>query len=374
MTKDLLDKYKQELDKLEGSGNLRSLKMINPNDYKVNLSSNDYLGVSHKNLPRPKGNEYGSGSSRLLTGNFEEYGLLENELEKLYGRPALFFNSGYHANIGILPALSGKNDLILSDKLNHASIIDGIRLSSADYKRYKHTDYDHLASILEQSRENYERVFIISESIFSMDGDEADLRRLIEIKSKYNCFLYVDEAHSLGVRGTQGLGLAEEQECIDEIDFLVGTFGKAMNSIGAYVIAPTVIKNYLINKMRSLIFTTALPPIVVSWNYSMLRTIIKMRIERDHLMTLSNQLREELTNAGIETSGSSNIIPVMVGDSQKCVNLADYLQKKGFLVFPIRPPAVPPGTARLRLSLCADMDWEDIKELPLLIKDFCNDN
>jgi 8-amino-7-oxononanoate synthase len=374
MTKDLLDKYKQELDKLEGSGNLRSLKIINPNDYKVNLSSNDYLGVSHKNLPRPKGNEYGSGSSRLLTGNFEEYGLLENELEKLYGRPALFFNSGYHANIGILPALSGKNDLILSDKLNHASIIDGIRLSSADYKRYKHTDYDHLTSILEQSRGNYERVFIVSESIFSMDGDEADLRKLIEIKNKYNCFLYIDEAHALGVRGLQGLGLAEEQECIDEIDFLVGTFGKAMNSIGAYIIATAVIKNYLINKMRSLIFTTALPPIVVSWNYSMLRTIIKMRIERDHLMTLSDQLREELTKRGIETSGSSNIIPVMVGDSQKCVNLADYLQKKGFLVFPIRPPAVPPGTARLRLSLCADMDWEDIKELPLLIKDFCNDN
>ena len=374
MIDDLLMKYKEELDKLKGSGNLRSLKMINTGDFNVNLSSNDYLGVSHKNLPRPKGNGYGSGSSRLLTGNFEEYKLLEDELERLYGRPALFFNSGYHANIGILPALSDKNDLILSDKLNHASIIDGIRLSNAEYIRYKHTDYKHLESILQQKRDSFERVFIVSESIFSMDGDEADLYKLVELKQKYNCFLYIDEAHALGVRGRQGLGLAEECNCIDEIDFLVGTFGKAMNSIGAYVIALPVIKNFLINKMRSLIFTTALPPIVVSWNYSMLRTIVKMRMEREHLANISNQLREALEHEGIETSGSSNIVPVIIGDSQKCVNLADYLQRKGFLVFPIRPPAVPAGTARLRLSLCADMDWDDIKELPSLIKAFCNDN
>jgi 8-amino-7-oxononanoate synthase len=366
-------KYQQELDQLKQSGNLRSLKKINPNLFKVNLSSNDYLGISKKHIPRPTGHDFGSGSSRLLTGNYEGYEQLEEELESLYERPALFFNSGYHANIGILASLTSKKDLIISDKLNHASIIDGIRLSQADFIRYKHNDYKHLSSILEKKRNDYEQIFIVSESIFSMDGDEADLQELIRIKEQFDCLLYVDEAHALGVRGHKGLGLAEECNCMHQIDFLVGTFGKAMNSIGAYVICDEIIKQYLINKMRSLIFTTSLPPIVVNWNYNMLKTIVKMSLEREHLAELSNQLREDLIEKGIQTAGSSNIVPVMIGDSQKCVILAEYLQKKGFLVFPIRPPAVPPGTARLRISLCADMQWEDIKDLASIIKTFCND-
>ncbi|WP_421919347.1 aminotransferase class I/II-fold pyridoxal phosphate-dependent enzyme [Marinifilum sp.] len=371
---DLVKKYLEELEKLESTGNLRSLKNISNLDCKVNLSSNDYLGVSKKNIPRPKGNSFGSGSSRLLTGNFKEYDLLEKELEELYENSALFFNSGYHANIGILSALSGKGDLILSDKLNHASIIDGIRLSKAEYTRFKHLNYKHLEDILQNKREQYDRVFIVSESVFSMDGDEADLQILVQLKKKYNCFLYLDEAHALGVRGLKGLGLAEEKGLIQEVDLLVGTFGKAMNSIGAFVICDSIIKKYLINKMRSLIFTTALPPIVISWNYIMLRTIIKMRMEREHLMSLAEKLRNKLKDFNIKTDGNSNIIPVIIGDSQKCVKLADYLQRKGFLIFPIRPPTVPVGTSRLRLSVCADMTWEEIEDLPILIKEFCNEN
>ncbi|PXY01917.1 8-amino-7-oxononanoate synthase [Marinifilum breve] len=370
----LLNKYKEELSKLEDSGNLRSLKNISDKDFKVNLSSNDYLGVSKKNIPRPKGNSFGSGSSRLLTGNFPEYEQLEEELERLYSRSALFFNSGYHANIGILSALSGKGDLILSDKLNHASIIDGIRLSNAESMRFKHLDYNHLQAILHNKRDQYDKVFIVSESIFSMDGDEADVQRLIELKKKYNCFLYLDEAHSLGVRGEKGLGLAEELDLMHEIDLLVGTFGKAMNSIGAFVICDSIIKNYLINRMRSLIFTTALPPIVISWNIIMLRTIVKMRIEREHVMMLAKKLRDKLIELGLKTDGNSNIVPVVIGDSQKCVNLAEYLQKKGFLIFPIRPPAVPVGTSRLRLSICADMNWEELHDVPRFIKEYCDEN
>lgn len=365
---DILKSYQNELDKLNKTGNLRSLKQIDENQFKLNLSSNDYMGIAKLGLSIPEEKGMGSGSSRLLTGNFQAYQELENELEKQFGSPALFFNSGYHANIGILPALASKGDLILSDKLNHASIIDGIKLSDADYHRYKHLDYAHLERLLEKYRNQYKRVFIISESIFSMDGDVADLLQLIQIKEKYNCLLYIDEAHALGTRGEKGLGIAEEQNCFSQIDLLVGTFGKAMNSVGAYLVCNAIIKDYLINKMRSLIFTTALPPISIAWNLQILKQSLCMQKEREHLQSLSNRFRKAILEAGIETGGNSNIIPIKVGDSETCKHLAEQLQKLGYLVFPIRPPSVPPNTARVRLSLSADMKWDDLKELPEVIK------
>jgi len=365
---DILKSYQDELEKLNQTGNLRSLKQIDESQFKLNLSSNDYMGIAKLGLSLPNETGMGSGSSRLLTGNFQAYQALEDELEKQFGAPALFFNSGYHANIGILPALAQKGDLILSDKLNHASIIDGIKLSDADYHRYKHLDAQHLTRLLKKYRSNYKRVFIVSESIFSMDGDIADLHELIKIKTKYECFLYVDEAHALGTRGEKGLGIAEEQNCLSQIDLLVGTFGKAMNSVGAYLICNAIIKDYLINKMRSLIFTTALPPISIAWNLQILKQSLGMQKERLHLQELSNQFRTALQELGIQTGGDSNIIPIMIGDSEKCKQLAEQLQNLGYLVFPIRPPSVPPNTARLRLSLSADMQWKDLKELPVMIK------
>jgi len=366
---DILKSYQDELEKLSQTGNLRSLKQIDESQFKLNLSSNDYLGIAKMDLAIPDEKGMGSGSSRLLTGNFQAYQALEDELEKQFDSPALFFNSGYHANIGILPALAQKGDLILSDKLNHASIIDGIKLSDADYHRYKHLDTQHLTRLLEKYRSNYKRVFIVSESIFSMDGDVADLNELIKIKNKYKCFLYVDEAHALGTRGEKGLGIAEEQDCLSQIDLLVGTFGKAMNSVGAYLICKPIIKDYLINKMRSLIFTTALPPISIAWNLQILRQSIDMQKDREHLQELSNQFRTALQDLNIQTGGDSNIIPIMIGESDTCKQIAEALQKLGYLVFPIRPPSVPPNTARLRLSLTADMQWEDLKELPGIIKE-----
>ena len=365
---DILKSYQDELEKLNQTGNLRYLKQIDESQFKLNLSSNDYMGIAKLGLSLPNETGMGSGSSRLLTGNFQAYQALEDELEKQFGAPALFFNSGYHANIGILPALAQKGDLILSDKLNHASIIDGIKLSDADYHRYKHLDAQHLTRLLKKYRSNYKRVFIVSESIFSMDGDIADLHELIKIKTKYECFLYVDEAHALGTRGEKGLGIAEEQNCLSQIDLLVGTFGKAMNSVGAYLICNAIIKDYLINKMRSLIFTTALPPISIAWNLQILKQSLGMQKERLHLQELSNQFRTALQKLDIQTGGDSNIIPIMIGDSEKCKQLAEQLQNLGYLVFPIRPPSVPPNTARLRLSLSADMQWKDLKELPVMIK------
>jgi len=366
---DILKSYQDELEKLSQTGNLRSLKQIDESRYKLNLSSNDYMGIAKLGLSIPEEKGMGSGSSRLLTGNFQAYQALEDELEKQFGSPALFFNSGYHANIGILPAMAQKGDLILSDKLNHASIIDGIKLSDADYHRYKHLDYQHLTRLLDKYRSQYKRVFIISESIFSMDGDVADLQELIKIKKQYDCFLYVDEAHALGTRGEKGLGIAEEQNCLTEIDLLVGTFGKAMNSVGAYLVCNAIIKDYLINKMRSLIFTTALPPISIAWNLQILKQSLGMSKEREHLQKLSNQFKIALQDLDIQTGGDSNIIPIMIGNSEACRQLAEQLQKLGYLVFPIRPPSVPPNTARLRLSLSADMQWEDLKDIPAIISE-----
>ena len=176
------------------------------------------------------------------------------------------FNSGYHANTGILPAVSNAQTLILADKLVHASLIDGIRLSSAKCIRYRHNDASQLQRLVSENHNLYAQIIIVTESIFSMDGDKADLCALVRLKKSYsNVLLYVDEAHAFGVRGEKGLGCAEEQDCINDIDFLVGTFGKAIASAGAYIVCRQVIREYLINKMRTFIFTTALPPVNIQW-------------------------------------------------------------------------------------------------------------
>jgi 8-amino-7-oxononanoate synthase len=277
--------YGEVLGNLKNTGRIRELRpLAGRSGCRVtwqgkrflNLTSNDYLGLagnarllSRFYSSRTDENLFdrfglGAASSRLLTGDIDTAHLLEEKLAEEYQRPAaLLFNSGYHANIGILPALLGKGDLILSDKLNHASIHDGIQLCRAEHKRYRHCDYNHLQEILEAGRDRYGRVIIISESVFSMDGDVADLKQLVALKKKYGALLYVDEAHAVGLYGAKGLGKAEEQEVIHEVDFLMGTFGKAYASIGAFVVCDADIRDYLINHSRSLIFTTALPPVVV---------------------------------------------------------------------------------------------------------------
>ncbi len=383
--------YKETLTSLHNSGGLRELRPLSQRNgiyvnYQgrrmINLTSNDYLGIagdakiqndfySRKNQTNLF-DEYGLGaaSSRLLTGDIDVAHRLEKLITKEYGRPsALLFNSGYHANIGILPSLLGKGDLILSDKLNHASIHDGMRLSRSENKRFRHCDYDHLESLLEAKRDEYDRVVIVTESVFSMDGDEADLDRLVSIKKKYNCMLYVDEAHSVGLYGERGLGKAEESQLIPDVDLLVGTFGKAYASVGAYVVCEEHIYDYLVNHSRSLIFTTALPPVVLNWNYFVFTLSLEMKEEREQLKLLSQKLREDLVRNNLITDGSTNIVPVMIGDNQKALNVAQKMPEKGYLIFPVRPPAVPEGTARFRLSLTANMQWQDIEQIAELISD-----
>lgn len=373
------------LGELEQSCNLRRLPSVtHDGDYIIrdgqrmlNLSSNDYLGLASDKSLREEFLEGltadnfipSSSSSRLLTGNFSEYDRLEESLSRLFGKEsALVFNSGYHANTGILPALADSRSLILADKLVHASIIDGIRLSQARCIRYRHNNYGQLEKLLEENAASYDNIFIVTESIFSMDGDEADLKHLVALKNRYgNAVLYVDEAHAFGVRGEKGLGCAEEQGVIGDIDLLVGTFGKAGASAGAYIVCEKAIREFLVNKMRTLIFTTALPPVNLAWTDFIVNKLPHFEERRRHLAEISEKLRKCLKDKGYDMASSSHIIPVITGESDKAVIKAAELQANGFYALPVRPPTVPAGSSRIRLSLTSNILESDIGELVTLI-------
>lgn len=385
---DRYSEYRDELASLDQQGLLRRLNPVGlrqgPHVMRLgqrvlNLSSNDYLGLAadedlHRSFYHGLGSSdlldrYGLGSSasRLMTGTTTSCMELESLIAARYGKEALIFNSGYHANLGILPAMAGKGDLILSDRLNHASIIDGMRLSGAKFFRYRHLDYGHCADILERERQKCERAFIVTESIFSMDGDVADLRELVRIKDRYGAYLYVDEAHAVGVRGATGLGLCEEQDVISDIDVILGTFGKALASIGAYAVLAPPLKQVLVNRMRPFIFTTALPPVVLCWNASVFDKAAGLDSRRRALNALSDRFRQALASTGAETAGASQIVPVIVGENERALGTAAALLRNGYLAPAVRPPTVPANTARLRFSLCANMTWADIEEIPDLL-------
>ena len=379
----LLDHYAEQLDQLRQQGNFRQFRSNQQQGKTIeiqqqqmlNLSSNDYLGLASDLRLReqffdetPNAQRLMSASSsRLLTGNFPAYEQLEATLTQLFhGRAALLFNSGYHMNIGILPALADAKTLILADKLVHASMIDGIRLSSAKYLRYRHNDLAHLQQLLTQyhADDNYERIIVVTESIFSMDGDETDLAALVALKQQFaKVMLYVDEAHAIGVRGQQGLGCAELYDVIDAIDFLVGTFGKAVASVGGYLICDPIIRDYLINRMRPLIFSTAQPPICMAWTQFMLNQIVHMQAQRQHLAALSLYMQQGIQAKGFACPSTSQIVPVIIGDSTATVSKAQQLQTAGFYVMPVRPPTVPQGSSRLRICLNTQFETADLTQL-----------
>ncbi|WP_163121088.1 8-amino-7-oxononanoate synthase [Acinetobacter portensis] len=383
----LLNHYAIQLDQLRNNGNIRQFKSniqqdkyIEINQQKMlNLSSNDYLGLASNTQLREQffdetPNErrvMSSSSSRLLTGNFPEYEQLEAYFSQLFnGRSALLLNSGYHMNIGILAALSDSKTLILADKLIHASMIDGIRLSPAKYVRYRHNDLEHLEILINQYHDNesIERIIVVTESIFSMDGDETNLTELVRIKKTYSkVMLYVDEAHAIGVRGHLGLGCAEQYGVMDDVDFLVGTFGKAIASVGGYLICHEIIRDYLINTMRPLIFSTAQPPICMAWTQFILNKMVAMQAERQYLSNISQNLQQAVREKGFVCPSSSHIVPVIIGESQTTVERAQILQKSGFYIMPVRPPTVPQNSARLRVSLTAKITQNEIQNLVELL-------
>lgn len=355
--------YNERLQALKANDNYRQLPDKDTLEL-IDLCSNDYLGINSDAKLREEfftdcnmDFSFGATSSRLLSKSLEQHLHLEKTIAHSYkAESSLLFNSGYHANVGILSALPGSKDLIIADKLIHASVIDGAKLSSADFMRYRHLDYRHLELLLKKHRNHYEHVFIVTESIFSMDGDVADLTQLVILKNRYNSFLYVDEAHALGVCGKQGLGCVEEIDCISQVDFIVGTMGKAMASVGAFVACKQMFKDYLINHARTFIFSTALPPINIEWSTFVFEKMLNMEDQRKHLKKVSNQFATLLN-----IDSTTHIIPFIIGSNANALAKSQLLKLEGFNVLPIRYPTVPKDTARLRFSLSANMTFEQLK-------------
>ncbi len=370
--------YDEEIKKLTEKNNFRYIRAIDEKYGKylcsnghemLNFSSNDYLNLStNKNLINEflskyqNSNEFifSSASSRLLTGTSRIYSRLEENLAKLFNKEAcLLFNTGYQCNLGVVSSLVNRDDVIFSDKLNHASIIDGMRLAPAEFYRYKHLDFENLEELLEKHRRHYKKAIIISESVFSMDGDTADIKKLVELKKKYDCYLMLDEAHAFGIFGKNLAGISDRENLLSEVDIITATLGKSFASIGAFCVSNKTIVDYLINKANSFIFSTALPSVNIMWtNFLIEENFDVVKKQSRKLNTLIKQAHEY-----IKDNGSTQIIPFIIGDNAKTGKVAEILQAKGYFVLPVRPPTVPVNTSRLRLSLTADITFEEFKNI-----------
>lgn len=337
----------------------------------ISLSSNDYLGLStDPRLARAitvaleGGSPVASTGSRLLSGNSPEWERVESDFARFIGtEAALFFSSGYAANLGLLGAILRPDDVVFSDASNHASLIDGIRLSRARKVIFPHLDLDFLEDALRKS-DAAGRKFIVVESLFSMEGDRAPIAELLSLADRFGAELIVDEAHATGVFGPRGRGLVAAANGNARVLASVHTCGKALASAGAFVCGSETLKQYLVNRARTFIFSTALPPYFAAQIAKAVEIAGDADAERERLQVLSNFLRERLRAAGFDTGTSdSQIVPVLLGGNDTAIRYADALQRQGFAVRPIRPPTVPEGTSRLRLSVTAKLSEEVLDRL-----------
>lgn len=344
----------------------------------INFSGNDYLGLSKHPEVIKKGREYiekygaGASASRLISGTFPIHEKLEQKLAKTFGwESALLFNSGFQANSTIISTMTDRHSLILADKLSHNSLLQGALASRADFYRFEHNSVEDLRNQLERaSTEKYSRIIVITESIFSMDGDRSDLKKIANLTQKYSAWLFVDDAHAIGVWGDQGLGLAHE---IPGIDMVLGTCGKAFGSFGAFLLCSEKIRDYLINFCPGFIYTTALPPAVVGSIEASLELIPTLNDERKRLHQHIQNMQKGIKESGYSTGEStSQIIPIIVGGDRETLKLADYLKKNGFLATAIRPPTVPEGSARIRITLSSEHTDSQITEFLNTLKNWNN--
>ncbi len=375
----MTDRFKQFLEDRKNQGLLRILR---PNQSRsrgrvvcngremIDFCSNDYLGLAdHPRLQQAIADgalKYGSaaGASRLMSGDFELHHELERRTAQFKGKEAaLVFNSGFQANAGLFPALAGPGDCVFMDRLSHASLIDGVRLSGAAFHRFDHNSLDHLEKLLKRHRAAAQTAWIVTETVFSMDGDCAPLEDLVELKRKFDCRMMVDEAHATGIFGAHGAGCTESAGVQSEVDLIMGTFSKALAGFGAYVACDSIMKDYLINTCRSFIYSTALPPCIVAGNLESLALIHDEPFRRDRILRSADMLRVGLAGAGFAVRGTSQIVPVILGKNEKALHFAGALEAMGYRCLAVRHPTVPASEARLRVSVSCHHSAMDIENL-----------
>jgi 8-amino-7-oxononanoate synthase len=361
----------RELESLREQAQFRTLEILDGTDG-LNLSSNDYLGLSTD--PRLKqatieavarAGRVGSTGSRLLSGNSRECEEIEAEFAAFAGtEAAVYFGSGYLANIGLFSSLLRPGDTVFSDARNHASLIDGMRLSGATKIIYPHGDLEFLEGALRAAANGTGARAIVSETVFSMEGDVAPLAELVALARRYDAAVVVDEAHAIGVWGPEGRGIAAELGLEREMLAVLHTCGKALASAGAFVCGSGALREHLINRARTFIFSTAMPPYMAGQIRAALALARGAEAERAHLRTIAAAFREGLAAAGLPCGTSSTqIVPVMLGTNEAALHVAGELQRDGFAVKAIRPPTVPGGTARIRISLTSRITMDDIHRL-----------
>lgn len=341
---------------------------INGKSY-LSFCSNNYLGLANHRKIKQAAIEaihqygWGAGASRLVSGNMTLHQKLEKKIAEFKGtEAALLFPTGYMANLGALCALVSKGDIVIGDKLNHASIIDGCRQSGATFRVYPHNDMSQLESLLRRSSP-YRRRLVVTDSVFSMDGDTAPLPEIVNIARKYDAIIMVDDAHATGVFGKRGKGMIEHYGLEGKIDIIMGSFSKAIGSIGGFIAGNRHLIDFLKNKARPFIYTTALPPAVCAASLAGLTLIQEDVSIIDKLWKNIRYLKSQLSKFTDTATVESPIVPLIVGSPEDAVSLSMKLYENGILIPAIRPPTVPPGTSRLRISLTATHTEDDIDKL-----------
>lgn len=376
---DRFDVFSRELQSLKDRGlyrGLRSTDSIQGPRVEMDgrevivLCSNNYLGLSSHPYVMEKAKEamdrYGSGAgaSRLVSGTMKIHMELEERIADFKGREAaILFNSGYHANIGVITSLVGRGDTILSDRLNHASIIDGAILSRANLIRYPHMDIGFLENLLKRHSNNKgKRTLVITEGIFSMDGDIAPLKEIVELSKRYGALLLIDDAHGTGVLGERGRGTLEHLGIRDDSIIEMGTFGKALGSFGAFVAGRREVIDIIRNRARSFIYTTALPPSVCGASIAALELVDREPERRERLLKMAGELRDGLRRSGFDTlKSNAHIIPLLIGENTPALEMSSRLLKEGIFIQAIRPPTVPDGTSRLRITPMSEHRTDELR-------------
>ncbi len=376
----MIDAYiTNTLEDLQRGNRLRSMRTINGaqstrvsidgKEY-LNFCSNNYLGLADDPRIRRaafhsiEASGFGAGASRLVCGNLDEHTALEQYMAAFKGTEScVVFSTGYMANVGIISSLVGRGDIVFCDKLNHASIIDGIILSGATMKRYKHRDMQDLERQL-QTNQDYKKKIIITDTVFSMDGGIAPLDQIVKLAKQYNCMTYVDEAHGLGVIGKNGKGVVEHFDVADDIDIQMGTFSKAVGSFGAYCCGKKELIDLVINKARSFVYTTGMPPSTAAASLAGVKIIENHPELRQKLWDNVQHIYTGLKGVGFNPGYCMTpIIPIIVKDSQMALAFSKELFERNILISAIRPPTVPVNTARLRLTVMATHQEKEIDYL-----------